>query len=65
MTESFIKPTEYLNPIGIRVWVISYEHTGMVIRTCVFFTRKLYGDCHPKEGFNWRYLLYLNCSVIL
>ena len=36
MTESFIKPAEYLNLIGIRVWVIRYEHTGMVIRTCVF-----------------------------
>ena len=37
MTDSFIKPTEYVTPTGIRVWVISHEHNGMVIRSCFFY----------------------------
>ena len=65
MAESFIKPKEYVNPIGIGAWLMSHEDPGMVIRSSVFFMKKLYEDCHPKEGFDWRVLLYLNCSFIL
>ena len=40
MQESFVKLTEYVNPIEIGVWVISLA--GMVIRTSIFYEKTVW-----------------------
>ena len=67
MAKSFIKPTEYVNLIGMGAWLISHGHPGMAIRSSVFLMRKLYDDCRTKEGFDSRVLLYLKlrCHALI
>ena len=51
MAESFIKPKEYVNPIGIGAWLMSHEDPGMVIRSSVFLYEKTVWRLSPWRRF--------------